>query len=304
MRILIYDVETANQQNLGSICAVAWMLLDNDQEVDSGYSLINPRCSFSQLNTDIHGITSADVSNSPCFGEYWESTLKNLMTTSLVVAHNAGFDLSATEQALYNVGVEDPGIDYFDSLAMFRNLFRAESYKLKDLAADIGYEYDPHNALADVKALYAVLVTVRKVFKYSDLADMMLRSNIASENTLGNNYIPHHIAQQNFTYNSSRCKEDVEIIDHAFAGLRFCFTGWISGYERADLERIIKQHDGKMTGAVSGKTNYLVVGSNDDYGPGYISGKQKAAAAIIENGGHIQIITPEEFFSMAGCDEQ
>ena len=46
MRIMIYDVETAQMNNIGSICSVGWILLDNDQEISSGYSLINPHCGF------------------------------------------------------------------------------------------------------------------------------------------------------------------------------------------------------------------------------------------------------------------
>ena len=299
MRILLYDVETANAKNMGSICAVGWMLLENDSVTDYGYSLINPNCQFSKYNTKVHGITEADVTDAPCFCEYWKNTLQSLTTSSLVVAHNAGFDLSATEQALYNAGITDRGIDYFDTLAMFRNLIRTDSYKLTDLASAFGYVYAQHNALEDVKALYYVLSASRKLLGFEDIPSMMLRSHVASENTLGNNYLPHEVAKATFQYdNSSRCREDVEIQDHLFSGLRFCFTGEISGFERSDLERIIKQHDGRMTGSVSGKTNYLVVGTYEELGDTYVSGKQKAALELIENGGSIKIISPAEFFAL------
>lgn len=297
MRILLYDVETANKITSGSICSVGWILLENDQIIDSGYSLINPRCPFLPNNIAIHGITPSDVELAPTFAEYWETTLKDLMSSCLVVAHNAAFDLSETEQALFNAKIKDPGIDYFDTLEMFRNLFNSDSYKLDYLCKALDYSYNAHNALEDVKALYYLLQRVRDLLKFDDFADMFIRSHVAAENTLSNTYNPRIATISKFHYNNaSRCREDVEIVDHNFSGLRFCITGEIPGYERADLERIIKQHDGRMTGAVSGKTDYLVLGTYEDFGPNYVSGKQKAAIELINNGGKIQIINAEQFF--------
>lgn len=299
MKILLYDVETANKIHSGSICSVGWILLENSEIIDSGYSLINPHCSFNIKNVEIHGITSSDVENSPCFAEYWDSTLKPMMSSCLVVSHNAAFDLSETEQALYNAGIDDPGIDYFDTLEMFHYYIETDSYKLTSLCEHIGYSYNAHNALEDVKALYAVLQFIMNALGFSDLPELIIRSHVASENTLSNSYFPKKVIQKVFSYdNSSRCRENVEIIDHRFSNLRFCFTGDIPGYDRSDLERLIKQHDGRMTSAVSGKTDYLVVGSYEDFGPNYISGKYKAAQEIMNNGGKIKIIDPSLFFVM------
>ena len=52
-------------------------------------------------------------------------------------------------------------------------------------------------------------------------------------------------------------------------------------------------HGGKPTASVSGKTDYLVVGTYEGYGEGYVSGKQKKALELIELGGKVRIITPE-----------
>lgn len=300
MRFLLYDIETAGSFNTGSICSVGWLLLENDDIVNSGYSLINPCCPFKEQNISINGITPADVEGSPTFSEYWESTLKSLMSSSIVIAHNANFDLSETEQALFNAKIQDPGIDYFDSLEMCKNLFSADSYKLSSLCEMIGYKYSAHNALEDVKALYILFETIKKSFHFSDFAEMLLRSHVAVENTLSNTYDPQSAVQAHFfNYDhTSRCREDVEAIDQKFSGLRFCFTGDIPGYDRADLERIIKQHGGRMTGSVSSKTDFLIVGIYEEFGSGYISGKQKAALELIDGGGKIQIITPDTFFSM------
>ena len=299
MRFLIYDIETANKITSGSICSVGWLLIENDEIADSGYSLINPRCPFLQSNIDVHGITPFDVETAPVFSEYWESTLKPLMSSCLVVAHNASFDLSETEQALFNAKVKDPGIDYFDTLNMFRHLFKSESYRLTHLCRLLGYTYNAHNALEDCKALYFVMKYAKDALKYSDFAEMFIRSHTSAENTLSNTYEPQVSIASKFHYDcTSRCREDVDIVDNSLSGLRFCITGEIPGYDRADLEKIIKQHDGKMTAAVSGKTDYLILGTYEEYGSNYISGKQKAALELINNGGKIRIIDSTQFFFM------
>ncbi len=298
MRILLYDVETAQTRNVGSICSVGWQLLDNDKVINKGYSLINPHCSFSSTNVAIHGITEADVEGAPSFAEYWESTLKEMMATSLVIAHSAGFDLSATERALYLGGMEDPGIFYLDSFALIKSLVNAPSYKLCDLAAMIGYEYKVHNAAEDVDALARVLFYVRDSYKAEDLAALIIRSSIRVEHTKTNSFEPHSIIPSSVFTGRSHCREEIEAQDCKLAGLKFCITGDIEGYERADLEKKIMIHGGKATGSVSGKTDFLVVGIYPDYGPGYVSSKQKKAMELMDQGGKIRIISPEELFRL------
>jgi DNA ligase (NAD+) len=46
------------------------------------------------------------------------------------------------------------------------------------------------------------------------------------------------------------------------AGLTFVVTGTLPTWSREDAQAFIKQHGGKVTGSVSAKTDYLVVGEN------------------------------------------
>jgi len=47
-----------------------------------------------------------------------------------------------------------------------------------------------------------------------------------------------------------------------FAGLIFVVTGTLPTWSRDDAQDFIKIHGGKVTGSVSAKTNYVVVGEN------------------------------------------
>jgi NAD-dependent DNA ligase len=237
------------------------------------------------------------VQSAPAFADYWESALSPLMRKSIVIAHNAGFDLSATEQALFDASIPDPGILYMDSLAIAQALLDADSYKLCDLAALAGHEYQAHNAGEDAFALVRVLEYMRNSLGLEDIPALLLRSGCPVMSTDSNRYEPRKIATPKASQ-PTHCKDAVEPVDGVFASLRFCVTGDIPGYERADIERIILEHSGKPTGAVSGKTDYLILGEFEDCAPGFVSGKLKKALELQELGGKIRIISPDEFFAM------
>ena len=54
MDFVALDVETANF-DIGSICQIGIAKYRQGKLIDTFESLINPRCSFSQKNIDIHG---------------------------------------------------------------------------------------------------------------------------------------------------------------------------------------------------------------------------------------------------------
>lgn len=298
MKILFYDVETAQAKNIGSICAVGWVLTENDQEVRRGYQLIDPHCNFSQMNISVHGITSKEVKGSPCFADYWNSTLHDLMLDSIVIAHNANFDLAATEQALYNAGINDAGIYYLDSLELIRYYFHLDSYKLVSLAESIGYSYPAHNALEDAVALLRVMTHFRKELGCPDLASMIIKSPVRCENTLFNHFRPKKLTNSDQFASKARCHEKVDVVSDDLDGKKVCITGDLAGFTRADLEKMILQHGGRPVTSVSSKTDYLICCSRMDVPPEQYSSKLRSALEIFESGGKIRILTPDEFFDL------
>ena len=61
------------------------------------------------------------------------------------------------------------------------------------------------------------------------------------------------------------------------AGKTFVITGE-AGVPRSELETLVKRHGGRVSGSVSAKTSYLVIGSLE--GPGYTSGKKTKAESL------------------------
>lgn len=70
-------------------------------------------------------------------------------------------------------------------------------------------------------------------------------------------------------------------------GQTFLFTGTLTQLKRSDAEDLVEKNGGKITGAVSSKLNYLVVGEN--------AGSKLEKAKKIPN---IKIITEENFLKM------
>ncbi len=303
MKYLFYDVETANNTNRGSICAVGWLLTDEREIIDQGYSLINPHCRFSTSNINVHGIRPEDVADSPCYKDYFESTLCKYFYDAVIISHNAAFDISCTEQALFNAQIKDPGYDYFDSISLFKAYSDFPTYKLTSLSKAIGFEYSCHNAYEDALALYNVVIWFCDQMNFDSVSDFIIRSGCGCSNTQNNHYIPcpdngNKEIPFRPSYSNEHCKDHVEAKDDLFSGLRFCITGDFPGYSRPDLERIIMEHGGRPTTSVSGKTNYVIVGYYEGFPADYISGKHKAALDLIASGGNIKILLPDDFLNM------
>lgn len=299
MKLLSYDVETASYDR-GSICAVGWVQLDDDIEIARGYTLINPRCKFCDDMINVHGIHEDDVASAPTFGEYWDSTLAEIMSSSVIVAHNAIFDMSATEQALKYCGITDPGIDYLDSIAITRSYYDLPSYSLPELMKQLGHEYNAHNALEDADAVVVLLRGLCKLTRCPNINYLIAMSGVEIENTLTNNYIPKDAPKirQAPSYNAGRCRDVVDAVDTKLSGLKFCLTGDMLCMSRPDCEREIRKHGGLPMTSVSKRTDYLVLGSLESFGADYHSTKLKRAEELLQQGCKIQIISPEDLLRM------
>ena len=65
-----------------------------------------------------------------------------------------------------------------------------------------------------------------------------------------------------------------------FAGKSFVFTGGLANRSREEAGEIVQQHGGKVSGSVSNKTGYVVVGA--DPGSKYDKAKELGVAILNE----------------------
>ena len=118
---------------------------------------MNPETWFDDFNIAVHGILPSDVEDAPTFPALWPR-IAPFFADSVVVAHNAAFDLGVITGTLERYGIPVPDITYACTVQMARRRFSREtygSYRLDTLCAafDIPLE-NHHDALCDAKACY------------------------------------------------------------------------------------------------------------------------------------------------------
>ena len=82
-----------------------------------------------------------------------------------------------------------------------------------------------------------------------------------------------------------------------FYGKKVVFTGMLSSMIRRDAHQIIADIGGILEKSVTKETDYLIVGQQDYriVGEDGMSGKQEKAIKLLEEGGHIEILSEEDF---------
>jgi DNA polymerase-3 subunit epsilon len=120
-------------------------------------SLVNPGRPIP--NSDIHGITDADIAGAPTFAEL-APTLAHLLTGRVLVAHNAPFDLRFLKAEAFRVGLVSSGeVPAVCTLATSRDYQpQLRRRRLTDCVAAAGLpEFEAHGALADATAAAQLL---------------------------------------------------------------------------------------------------------------------------------------------------
>ena len=157
----VVDVETANRKN-NTICSIGLVQVVDGFVVDEVYSLVNPEDYFDMDNIAIHGITPNMVAGAPTFGELYPK-IKHLLERTIVVAHNAPFDLSVLRRNMLRYGIGTHEFCYVCTVVQGRKAF--PELKRHNLAAmshylDVDLEQH-HNALWDAKAAQGIFENIQ-----------------------------------------------------------------------------------------------------------------------------------------------
>ena len=152
----VFDTETTGfkPEQGARILEIAVVKIDQDGNMLQSWStLLNPGDSVDLGATDIHKIEREMLVGAPTFAEIY-GDLINIISDSVLVAHNASFDISFLKNEVSLAGQHWPNPVAADTLNGARFLMPGlESYKLSNLAKVIGanFEGDAHAALADTK---------------------------------------------------------------------------------------------------------------------------------------------------------
>lgn len=155
------DVETTglDPSQGDRVCEIAVIRTVNGSVVGEFTTLVNPGRSIPQSAVSVHGITDMMVRRSPFFRDIAKDLL-SAIKDSVIVAHNARFDLGFLNVELGNLRIALPGNNVIDTLGIARRYYTFPSNSLGQIAKYIGLPAESgHRALADV-------MTTRDVFQY------------------------------------------------------------------------------------------------------------------------------------------
>lgn len=151
----VLDTETTglSPRYGGRVCEVAVVTLKGGRETGRWETLIDPQCRIDSGAMAVHGITQAMVAGQPTFAEVADD-LDDLLTGSVLVAHNAPFDVSFLSAEYARIGRVMPAVPVLCTLKLARRHFKFPSNKLGSIAESLGVGQSvAHRALADTAAL-------------------------------------------------------------------------------------------------------------------------------------------------------
>ncbi|BAC13013.1 hypothetical conserved protein [Oceanobacillus iheyensis HTE831] len=145
------DFETANEKR-NSACSVGVVIMNDTEIIDEFYTLINPLASFRSGNVFIHGITEEQVQEAPTFAELWP-TLSAYLEDTILIAHNASFDMSVLRQSLNKYDIPCPNYTSLCTVKISRLIWpQLENHKLHTVANHHGIALNHHHAMDDARA--------------------------------------------------------------------------------------------------------------------------------------------------------
>ncbi len=155
--LVFLDIETTGLDPKRGAKIVEIAMLKVCGGIEERYeSLVNPGLPIPAECSKIHAICDDMVKNSPLFDEIAEDVF-SFIGRSVVVCHNAPFDLFFVHRELCLAGVLVKKVCYIDTLELARQHFSFDSNKLGSIADAIGVESElRHRAMADVLAMFSV----------------------------------------------------------------------------------------------------------------------------------------------------
>jgi len=303
MSFIALDFETANS-NRSSICEVGLAFIEDGKIVDTRSWLVKPLNNYyDTFNISIHGINPEDTLNSPEFNELWEE-IRPLIEGKIIVAHNAAFDMYALKDVLNLYGLEYPNIKTFCSCTLAkRTLPGLISYSLAPVCNYLNIPLaNHHRASDDAEACANICLKISEKCLVTDLSMLLDTHRI----------IMGIMSKDSKTYTAPQSKRDYtkkldakNIIgdcskqdsDNLFHGKSVAFTGTLTSMQRKNAMQIIADIGGFPENDITFKTNFLVVGQQNFnvVGESGLSGKQKKALQLLQNGQSIEIISEQDF---------
>jgi DNA polymerase-3 subunit epsilon len=270
---IAFDVETATAQT-NSLCQIGFVAAKNNEIIHQESHMVRPPGNaYAVINSCLHGIDSLKTKDQPTFPAIWE-LIKDRFTSSLLVAHNASFDLSVLRGTLRHYGLDVPDFRYDCK-------YRMSGLNLADLCAALQIDLTHHHdALADAQACGLAYIKINKGIKpdYS-----LIKAKASQDLWAGHERITGDLLKPNLEH----CD-----CNHPFYNKKVVFTGVLEGISREDAARAVKSHGADIDTGITKRTNIVIAGNGA--GPAKLMKIEQYNA----QGAGIRIIGEREFLGM------
>jgi len=162
---VVVDLETtgASPKKGAAITEIGAVKVRGGEKIGEFSTFVNPLAAIPEYITDMTGITDLMLAHAPVIDEIYPTFLEFLGShaETVLVAHNAPFDLSFLKSAAKDLDFSWPSYKTLDTVTVARQLLTKEDVpncKLSTLATYFGTKTEPtHRALDDARATTEIL---------------------------------------------------------------------------------------------------------------------------------------------------
>lgn len=177
-KIVAIDFETANEM-MSSVCALGIAVTDGNKITSAKHWLIKPpELRFNYFNSCLHSITEKDVEKKPEFFRIWPSVRKYL-DGSIIIAHNAGFDMAVLKSVLRVYRIDIPELYYACTVCLSRKVWKGfDNYRLNTVAKNLEISFKHHNAKEDACACANIAINAAEKLEAGSLIELIEKSGL------------------------------------------------------------------------------------------------------------------------------
>ena len=257
---VVFDLETTGlSRDKDDIIEIAAIRYSHGQKVQEFHSLVRPSKPIPQEVVELTGITQADVESAPTFYRMLPGFYEFIEGLPLVGHNICTFDIPFLNAKL---ATPLPNM-VIDTLYLSRDIFPGlPKYSLTYLNESLGLCSDcAHRALADVETANSLFLACRNsdsfLLKVS-VAEMTCNDSVASHQK--KNYLSSTYEYVDYRAIVPQCEQINP--NHPLYKKRVVFTGVLSISRAEAMQRAVNA-GAILRNSISGKTAYLVVGTQD-----------------------------------------
>ena len=189
-RVLAIDFETSNS-NRSSACSIGIALLEDGEITINKEILIDPEEHFSGFNISIHGIRPEMVKGADTFPKVWEEVSKLIDDNTLIIAHNASFDMSVLRYVCDKYQMKYPTFDYACTRVLGKKIYEElRSVSLDTIARYLDIDFEHHKAKDDALVCLKVYNDILSKSKYDNVDDLLNSIKIQKGKLFEDGYRP------------------------------------------------------------------------------------------------------------------